>query len=88
MKEKVAGLEACVIGSGTGIPNPRRRPPALAVSVQRYLLLFDCGAHPQDPAIEHLALDASLERDFGLDSLARVELAARIERAFVSMASR
>ena len=37
--------------------------------------------HPQDPAIERLGLDASLERDFGLDSLARVELAARIERA-------
>ena len=44
MKEKVAGLEACVIGSGTGIPNPRRRPPALAVRVERYFLLFDCGA--------------------------------------------
>ncbi len=38
--------------------------------------------HPQDPAIERLQLDASLERDFGLDSLARVELAARIEQAF------
>ena len=44
MKEKVAGLEACVMGSGTGIPNPRRRPPALAVRVGRYFLLFDCGA--------------------------------------------
>jgi len=38
--------------------------------------------HPQDPAIERLGLDDSLERDFGLDSLARVELAARIEQAF------
>jgi len=38
--------------------------------------------HPQDPAIERLGLDGSLERDFGLDSLARVELAARIEQAF------
>ena len=37
--------------------------------------------HPQDPAIERLGLDASLERDYGLDSLARVELAARIEQA-------
>ncbi len=37
--------------------------------------------HPADPAIERLGLDASLERDFGLDSLARVELAARIEQA-------
>ncbi|MGA7984723.1 MAG: acyl carrier protein, partial [Burkholderiales bacterium] len=38
--------------------------------------------HPQDPAIEQLGLDASLERDYGLDSLARVELAARIEQAW------
>jgi 1-acyl-sn-glycerol-3-phosphate acyltransferase len=38
--------------------------------------------HPQDPTIEHLGLDHSLERDYALDSLARVELAARIERAW------
>ena len=37
--------------------------------------------HPRDPAIGRLGLDDSLERDFGLDSLARVELAARIEQA-------
>lgn len=37
-------LEACVIGSGTGIPNPRRRPPALVVRLNGHLLLFDCGA--------------------------------------------
>lgn len=37
-------LEVCVIGSGTGIPNPRRRPPALVVRVGGQLLLFDCGA--------------------------------------------
>jgi len=44
MKESLARLEACVIGSGTGIPNPRRRPPALVVRVKDHLLLFDCGA--------------------------------------------
>ena len=44
MKEKVATLEACVIGSGTGIPNPRRQPPSLAVKPKGYFLLFDCGA--------------------------------------------
>ena len=38
--------------------------------------------HPQDPSIEQLGLDASLERDYGLDSLARVELSARIEQAW------
>jgi len=36
--------------------------------------------HPRDPVIDGLGLDDSLERDFGLDSLARVELAARIEQ--------
>ena len=37
-------VEICVIGSGTGIPSPRRRPPALVVRVKGYFLLFDCGA--------------------------------------------
>ncbi|HWS76279.1 MAG TPA: AMP-binding protein, partial [Quisquiliibacterium sp.] len=37
--------------------------------------------HPQSPRIPSLAADDSLERDFGLDSLARVELVARLERA-------
>jgi len=44
VKETSARLEVCVIGSGTSIPNPRRRPPALVVRVGDYLLLFDCGA--------------------------------------------
>jgi 1-acyl-sn-glycerol-3-phosphate acyltransferase len=35
---------------------------------------------PNEPAPKHLGLDHSLERDFGLDSLARVELLSRIER--------
>ncbi|MDO8718423.1 MAG: AMP-binding protein [Polaromonas sp.] len=35
---------------------------------------------PHAPEVEHLGLDHSLERDFGLDSLARTELLARIER--------
>ena len=38
--------------------------------------------HPQDVGIGALGLDHSLERDYGLDSLARVELAARIEQAW------
>lgn len=38
--------------------------------------------HPQRRAAAELTLDSSLERDVGLDSLGRVELAARIERAF------
>jgi 1-acyl-sn-glycerol-3-phosphate acyltransferase len=36
--------------------------------------------HPQEGGFEQFGSGASLERDFGLDSLARVELAARIER--------
>lgn len=35
---------------------------------------------PGTNKIEHFGLDHALERDFGLDSLARVELLARIER--------
>lgn len=35
---------------------------------------------PHAPEVDHLQLDHSLERDFGLDSLARAELLARIER--------
>jgi 1-acyl-sn-glycerol-3-phosphate acyltransferase len=38
--------------------------------------------HPQDTRVDTLGLDHSLERDYGLDSLARVELAARIEQAW------
>ena len=44
MRIASARVEACVIGSGTGIPNPRRRPPALVLRFEGYLLLFDCGA--------------------------------------------
>jgi acyl carrier protein len=40
--------------------------------------------HPGMPGVDRLGADASIERDFGLDSLARVELALRIERAFGS----
>jgi 1-acyl-sn-glycerol-3-phosphate acyltransferase len=38
--------------------------------------------HPQSTRIRALGSGHSLERDFGLDSLARVELAARLERQF------
>jgi hypothetical protein len=38
--------------------------------------------HPQICGIDRLGPEASLERDFGLDSLARVELASRIEQLF------
>jgi len=38
--------------------------------------------HPGAPRSRVLTLDSDFERDLGLDSLSRVELAARIERAF------
>ena len=37
---------------------------------------------PQRPSGQTLTLDSSLERDFGLDSLGRVELLSRLERSF------
>jgi 1-acyl-sn-glycerol-3-phosphate acyltransferase len=36
--------------------------------------------HPEMPGLDRLDAGASIERDFGLDSLARVEIALRIER--------
>ena len=44
MVNSPAKVEACVIGSGTGIPYSQRRPPALVVRSEDHLLLFDCGA--------------------------------------------
>lgn len=41
--KKGSRIEACVVGSGTGIPDARRHPPALAVQVGAHLVLFDCG---------------------------------------------
>jgi 1-acyl-sn-glycerol-3-phosphate acyltransferase len=43
--------------------------------------------HPAMPGVDKLGADASIERDFGLDSLARVELGLRIERALTTSLS-
>jgi ribonuclease BN (tRNA processing enzyme) len=43
MTEPVIALEVCVLGSGTGVPHSRRRPPGVAVRIGRQLLLLDCG---------------------------------------------
>jgi len=40
--------------------------------------------HPGMPGVNRLTGEASIERDFGLDSLARVELGARIEQALAT----
>ena len=47
----------------------------LAVELSREL-------HPQRRGTARLTLDGSLDRDFGFDSIARVELWGRLERAF------
>ena len=38
--------------------------------------------HPQRPVAEVITLDSTFEKDLGLDSLARVELIARVEKQF------
>lgn len=38
--------------------------------------------HPQQPELEPVTLDSTFEKDLGLDSLARVELIARVEKQF------
>jgi 1-acyl-sn-glycerol-3-phosphate acyltransferase len=43
--------------------------------------------HPGMPGRDQLGVDSSIERDFGLDSLARVELALRIERDLATVVS-
>ena len=44
MTREEPSVEVWLLGSGTGVPHPRRRPPALAVRAGECLLLFDCGA--------------------------------------------
>lgn len=43
---------------------------------------MDRELHPHDPLAVRVRLDSALERELGFDSLSRVELLARIERAF------
>ncbi|MEF3062749.1 AMP-binding protein [Ralstonia solanacearum] len=63
-------------------PEPKRNVP---VNAQRLLGIVRSVAQelrPQAPDIRKLTLDQSLDRDFGLDSLARAELLARIEHEY------
>ena len=53
------------------------------IDPERLLALVADVAREARPNVEpHVALDSSLERDLGLDSLARVELVLRLEREF------
>ncbi|MCD6040446.1 MAG: AMP-dependent synthetase and ligase, partial [Burkholderiales bacterium] len=59
--------------------------PALAESIDpnRVLAVAAAVAREARPHLEsYVSLDSSLERDLGLDSLARVELVLRLEREF------
>ena len=63
------------------------RPQRQAGPVTAEAVLYEIAAlltelRGREPAARDLSLDASLERDFGLDSLSRMELGARLERRF------
>ena len=53
-------------------------PTAILEAIGRFL----AGLHPGVPRIRPVTLDSSLDRDLGLDSLSRVELAVHLERTF------
>src|SRR5512141_3182816 len=57
------------------------RTPAAVLALTRQFL---AELHPGAAWIRPVTLDSALEHDLGLDSLSRVELAARIERAFAA----
>jgi len=58
-------------------------PLPAAIDANRVLGVVAAVAREARPHVEaYIALDSSLERDLGLDSLARVELVLRLEREF------
>src|SRR5437868_13479235 len=70
---------------GKGVRKPSVHSAALAATIDpnRLLAVVAEVAREARPHVEaYVALDSSLERDLGLDSLARVELVLRLEREF------
>src|SRR5204863_8912408 len=64
---------------------PSVHSPALATSIDpnRLLGVVAAVAREARPHVDaYVSLDSSLERELGLDSLARVELVLRVEREF------
>lgn len=57
-------------------------PASIAEDVLTLTRALALELHPGRHGVGHTTLDSSLERDFGLDSLARAELLLRLERAF------
>ena len=62
------------------VPDPPARSDEIAGAVLEVVRALAAELHPRR-APAPLTLDSTLERDLGLDSLARVELLARLERA-------
>src|SRR5205085_5668079 len=72
---------------GKGVRKPSVHSAALAATIDPNRLLAVVAEVTREarPHVEaYVALDSSLERDLGLDSLARVELMLRIEREFAA----
>src|SRR5205085_404907 len=72
---------------GKGVRKPSVHSAALAATIDpnRLLAVVAEVAREARPHVEaYVALDSSLERDLGLDSLARVELMLRVEREFAA----
>src|SRR3954471_19446645 len=70
---------------GKGVGKPSVHSPALAATIDpnRLLAVVAEVAREARPHVDaYVALDSSLERDLGLDSLARVELVLRLGRGF------
>lgn len=63
----------------TTTPSERAEVPARLLAVVGQLV---GEVHPADQGRLEISLDSSFDRDLGLDSLTRVELLARIEKAF------